>query len=461
MAQKRNKFSSRFGFIAAAAGSAVGLGNIWKFPFEVGKGGGAAFLLIYLFFCFVLCYPILITEIAIGRKSQKNPVGSFRTINHPNWTFIGYLSVLCGVLILSFYNVVAGWVFGYFVEILLGNFDIGKNFENYIADIAEVGGYSLLFMVVTAFIVSKGITNGIEKASKLLMPILVFIMLFLAIYSLTLDNAFEGVKFYLVPDISKLNIEVIYRALGQSFFSLSLGMGALITYGSYLKKNEDIISSGAIVTLSDVGIAFLAGMMIFPIVFSQGLSTDGGTGLIFVSMPGIFQSMGPVIGIVIGSLFFLLLSFAALTSTISLMELPVSYLVDQKKIKREIAVWISAGTIFVIGIPSLIGNGYSAFFSNFITYFGADESTDFMTFITDIALNSLLPLGGLFISIFAVYIWKRRKLFRELSYGNEKFLKSWIAKYVGFCLQYIAPVVLGIVFVITVLEIFFGIHLFK
>jgi NSS family neurotransmitter:Na+ symporter len=315
-------------------------------------------------------------------------------------------------------------------------------------------------MVVTAFIVSKGITNGIEKASKLLMPVLVTIMLFLSIYALTLDNAMEGVKFYLVPDLSKLNLEVIYRALGQSFFSLSLGMGALITYGSYLRKNEDIISSGAIVTLSDVGIAFLAGLMIFPMVASQGLNTDGGTGLIFVTMPGVFETMGPILGIVIGSLFFLLLSFAALTSTISLMELPVSYLVDQQNIKREIAVWISAGVIFIIGIPSLIGNGYSEFFSNFITYFGADKPTDFMTFISDLALNTFLPIGGFFIAIFAVYIWKRRNLFRELSYGNEKFLKSWIAKYVGFCLQYIAPVVLGITFIITVLEIFFGISLF-
>jgi NSS family neurotransmitter:Na+ symporter len=461
MVQKRNRFSSRFGFIAAAAGSAVGLGNIWKFPFEAGKGGGAAFLIIYLIFCFVLCYPILITEVAIGRRSQKNPVGSFTSIRHPNWTFIGYLSVMCGVLILSFYNVVAGWVFGYFVEILLGNFDIGKNFGTFITDISEVGGYSLLFMVVTAFIVSKGITNGIERASKILMLLLVSIMLFLAIYALTLDNALEGVKFYLVPDLSKLTIEVIYRALGQSFFSLSLGMGALITYGSYLNKKEDIISSGAIVTLSDAGIAFLAGLMIFPIVFSQGLSTDGGTGLIFVSLPGVFENMGPILGIIIGSLFFLLLSFAALTSTISLMELPVSYLVDQKRIKREYSVWISGGVIFLIGIPSLIGNGYSEFFSNFITYFGAEKPTDFMTFITDLALNTLLPIGGFFISIFAVYIWKRRKLFRELSYGNEKFLKSWMARYVGFCLQYIAPVVLAITFVITVLEVFFGVHLFQ
>jgi NSS family neurotransmitter:Na+ symporter len=180
-----------------------------------------------------------------------------------------------------------------------------------------------------------------------------------------------------------------------------------------------------------------------------------------MSLPSVFENMGPTLGIVIGSLFFLLLSFAALTSTISLMELPVSYLVDQKNIRREIAVWISAGAIFLIGVPSLLGNGYSEFFTNFITYFGAEKATDFMTFITDLALNTFLPLGGFFIAIFSVYVWKRRKLFRELSYGNEKFLKSWIAKYVGFCLQYIAPVVLGITFIITVLEIFFGVTIFN
>ena len=461
MVSNRNKFSSRFGFIAAAAGSAVGLGNIWKFPFEVGKGGGAAFLLIYLVFCFVLCYPLLITEVAIGRRAHKSAVGAFKALSFPRWTFLGLMSVICGTLILSFYNVVSGWVFGYFVEILLGNFAVGENFGHFVTDISEVGGYSLLFMVVTAFIVSKGVTHGIERASKLLMPVLVVILLSLVLYSFTLDNAMAGIEFYLLPDFSKLNIEVLYRALGQAFFSLSLGMGALITYGSYLKKNEDIISAGAIITLADAGIAFLAGLMIFPIVFSQGLDTTGGTSLIFVSLPGVFESMGPILGVVIGSIFFLLLSFAALTSTISLLELPVAYLVDQGHMKRDLAVWISAAVVFLLGIPSLLGNGYSQFFTEFVTYVGAEKSTDFMTFISDIASNSLLPFGGLLTAIFAVYVWRRKNLFRELSYGRPGFLKSWIAKYVGFCLQYISPVVLGAIFILTVLEIFLGIHLFK
>jgi len=461
MISKRNKFSSKFGFIAAAAGSAVGLGNIWKFPFEVGKSGGAAFLLLYLLFCFVLCYPLVITEIAIGRKAQKSPVGAFKVLKLRRWTFMGILGVLCGVVILSFYNVVAAWVFGYFVEMLLGNFEVGSQFADFVKDIEMIGGYSLFILAVVAFIVSRGVTKGIEKASKILMPVLIGILIFLIIYALTLDNSIEGIKFYLVPDFTKINIEVIYRSLGQAFFSLSLGMGILITYGSYLKKSEDIVFSGAVITLLDVIIAFLAGLMIFPIVFSQNISTDGGTGLIFITMPGIFATMGPAWGIIIGASFFLLLAFAAITSIISLLELPVSFLVDQLEIKRDYAVWISAAFIFLLGIPSLVGNGYSDYFTNFISYYGTDESVDFMTFLTDISSNTLLPFVGFLTAVFAVYIWRRRRLYKELHYGNERFLKSWISKYVGFCLQFIAPVVLAVTFVITILEIFFGIQLFK
>jgi len=461
MIGKRNKFSSKFGFIAAAAGSAVGLGNIWKFPFEVGRSGGAAFLLLYLLFCFVLCYPLLITEIAIGRNAQKSPVGAFKAIHHRQWTFMGILGVLCGVLILSFYNVVTAWVFGYFIEMLLGNFEVGRQFTTFTSDIEMIGGYSLFILAVVAFIVSRGVTRGIEKASKVLMPVLIGILIFLIIYSLTLDNAIEGIKFYLIPDFSKISIDVVYRALGQAFFSLSLGMGILITYGSYLKSREDIVFSGAIITLADILIAFLAGLMIFPIVFSQNIQTDGGPGLIFITMPGIFQAMGPAWGIAIGSLFFLLLTFAAITSIISLLELPVSYLVDQHEIKRDYAVWISAGIIFLLGIPSLIGNGYSEYFTHFIRYYGSEASIDFMTFLTDVSSNTLLPFVGFLTSIFAVYVWKRKKLFRELHHGNEHFKNSWLSNYVGFCLQFIAPVVLAITFILTILEIFFGIYIFS
>ncbi len=456
----RGSFTNKFGFIAAAAGSAVGLGNIWKFPFEVGKGGGAVFLVMYLIFCFVLCYPIMVTEIAIGRRAKKSAALAFRPLGHPNWNFIGVIGVLCGVLILSFYNVVAGWVLGYFVEILEGNFDIGSQFPDYVKNVSTVGGYALAFMIATAVIVSQGVTKGIEKASKILMPVLLFIILVLVVYALTLDNAIEGVKFYLLPDFKKVNIEVIYRALGQAFFSLSLGLGALMTYGSYLGRKEDIISASALITLADIGIAFLAGLMIFPIVFSQGIEPQGGSGLIFMTMPGIFETMGPTIGIIVGSLFFLLLSFAALTSTISILELPVAFLVDKYHIKRQRAVWISAGVVFLIGIPSMVANGYSEFFSEFITYVGRDTATDFMSFLTDTASNTLLPFGGFLVSIFTIYVWKRKKLFRELSHGNPGFTQSFIAKYISISLQYIAPVILGAITIITILETFFSIKLF-
>lgn len=459
MAADRSKFSNKFGFIAAAAGSAVGLGNIWKFPFEVGNGGGSAFLIVYLVFCFVLCYPILVTEIAIGRKSQKSAAMAFKPLGHPRWSIVGILGVFCGVLILSFYNIVAGWVLGYFVEMLLGNFDIGKNFGTYIQDIAEVGGYTIAFLIATTYIVSMGVTKGIEKASKLLMPVLLAIIIILTIYAFTLDGASEGIHFYLVPDFSKLNLNVIYRALGQSFFSLSLGLGAMMTYGSYLSSKENIASAGVYITLADVGIAFLAGLMIFPFVFSQGLTPEGGAGLIFITMPGIFETMGPTLGVVIGSLFFLLLAFAALTSTISLMELPVAYMVDKHKIKRKKAVWYSAGIIFLLGIPSMLGNGYSEYFTSFITYVGAEKPVNFMDFVTDVASNTLLPFGGLMVSIFAIYAWKRQKLFEELSVGNPNFTKTFLSRYIAFSLKYICPPILGIIFIITVLEIFFGVKI--
>ena len=339
----RGNFSSKAGFILAAAGSAVGLGNIWKFPFEVGNGGGAAFVVLYLLFCFLLCFPVMVSEIAIGRHTMRNPVGAFDALGFKKWNFVGKLGLICGVLILSFYNVVAGWAFGYFIEMLFGNFEIGQNFGGYIKDIFRVGSYAIVFMLTTAFIVSKGISGGIERAAKILMPTLIVMILGLVIYAATLPNAMKGISFYLVPDFSEINITVIGGALRQAFFSLSLGMGALITYGSYVSKNDNIISSAAYITLMDVGIAFIAGLMIFPFVaFNLGGDMSqvsqpgfGGPGLIFVTLPGVFETLGSVWGVIIGSFFFLLLSFAALTSTVSLLEVPVAYVVDEHKVNRN------------------------------------------------------------------------------------------------------------------------------
>ncbi len=459
MAQ-RGGFSSRLGFILAAAGSAVGLGNIWKFPFEVGQGGGAAFVAMYLLFCFILAFPVMITEIAIGRKTQLNPAGAYTALGFKKWRIVGILGIICGTLILSYYNVVAGWAFGYFVEMVSGNFEVGNQFGAYVKNIFKVGGYAIIFMIATTFIVSKGVSGGIEKAAKILMPTLIVMILGLVFYALTLPNAMKGVEFYLVPDFSKINLSVIRSALGQAFFSLSLGMGAIVTYGSYVNKNENIVTSAVFITLADVGIAFIAGLMMFPFVFSQGLETTGGAGLIFQTLPGVFESLGPTLGIVIGGAFFLLLSFAALTSTVSLLEVPVSYVVDEYKMKRKKAVWVVAIVIFLLGIPSLMANGYSGFLSSFITYVGADSPTDFMTFLGHVANDTFLPLGGILITIFTAYVWRKENLNKEIESGFSSFKGSFAEKYINLAVSFISPVILSILLVMSVLETFFGITLF-
>jgi len=459
MATQRGGFSSRLGFILAAAGSAVGLGNIWKFPFEVGQGGGAAFVVMYLIFCFVLCFPVMVAEIAIGRKTQLNPVGAFKSLGYKNWAIVGYLGLASGVLILSFYNVVAAWAFGYFIDILFGTFSVGEEaFGGFVADYVKVGGYAVLFMISTAYVVSKGVSGGIEKAAKILMPTLFIMILALIVYALTLPNAMEGIKFYLVPDFSQITGKVVYSALGQAFFSLSLGMGALITYGSYVSKNDNIVSAAASITLMDVGVATLAGFMIFPFVFSQGIETTGGPGLIFMTLPGVFEGLGPILGIAVGALFFLLLSFAAFTSTISLLEVPTAYMVDEQKMPRKKATWTVAIFIFIVGLPSLLSSGAVDSLTHFVNLKGAGEK-NFMDFIGLIASDTFLPLGGFLISVFTAYVWKKENFNKEMASGDEEIRGSWLQSYVDFAIGYVCPVLLGSIFIVTVLDNFLGIKI--
>ncbi len=458
MATQRGGFTSRLGFILAAAGSAVGLGNIWKFPFEVGQGGGAAFVVMYLIFCFVLCFPVMVAEIAIGRKTQLNPVGAFTALGYKRWSIVGYLGLASGVLILSFYNVVAAWAFGYFIEILLGHFDIGKRFGEFTSDWITVGSYSIIFMLGTAYVVSRGVSGGIEKAAKILMPTLFVMIIALILYALTLPNAMDGIRFYLVPDFSQITGKVVYSALGQAFFSLSLGMGALITYGSYVSKNDNIVSSAASITLMDVGVATLAGFMIFPFVFSQGIETNGGPGLIFITLPTIFEGLGSTLGVIVGGLFFLLLSFAAFTSTISLLEVPTAYMVDEKKIDRKKATWIVAIFIFAVGIPSMLSAGAVESLTHFVTLKGAGEQS-FMDLVALIASDTFLPLGGFLISVFTAYVWKKENFNLELANGDESIKGSWLQSYVDFAISYICPLLLGIIFIITVLDNFLNVKI--
>ena len=454
----RGQFDSRLGFIFAVAGSAVGLGNIWGFPFRVSEGGGAAFVLVYLLCCFLLCFPVMVAEIAIGRKTRLSPVKAFQALGHPRWSILGYLGIGSGVLILAFYNVIAAWALGYFVELMSGHFEIGARFSEFTADWIKVGIYSLVFLGTTAYVVGKGIAGGIEKVARIMMPVLLCMMLALSIYGLTLPGAMEGVGFYLLPDWSKLSPVMVYSALGQAFFSLSLGMGALITFGSYLSSKENIITAAAWITLIDIGVAFVAGFMIFPLVFSQGLESQGGMGLIFQTLPGVFAGMGPELGLVVGASFFLLLSFAAFTSTIALLEVPTSFVVDGRGWPRKTVAWCLAGLIFLIGIPSLLSKGAVDSLTHFVTLQGTSELS-FMSFTALIASDSFLPLGGLLIAVFVAYVWRLQDFNQELAIEGAGQLSRWLQRYVNFALCYICPVILGLMFVVTMADNFFGLAL--
>lgn len=503
MSATRSGFSSRIGFVAAAAGSAVGLGNIWKFPYETGENGGAAFLLIYLVCIFLIGFPLMVGEIAVGRRTQSNPYGAYRQLGGKGWGWVGLWGVLCGVMILSFYNVVAGWAFSYFIETsfggLLNKEDFGGYFGDFIGNVGfELVIFSFLFMVATAFIVARGVQKGIEAASKILMPTLFIILIGLIVYALTLSGAGKGVSFYLIPDFSKITLGTVYSATGQAFFSLSLGMGALITYGSYISKKENIVSAAGVVTIADSLVAFLAGLLIFPLVFSQGMEPGAGPGLVFVSLPGIFHSMGPLLGRVIGGGFFLLLCVAALTSTVSLLEVPVAYLVDEKKMPRRTAVILMAAIIFALGVPSmysqggsetftslvrtyepqtLTAEGYEAYQANTwynaekVTVVSSNESTgevtifgprsrSFFDLIEDIFSSIGLPLGGFLLSIFIALKWKTQSMTEEILSGFENYKGSIWEKFLNTMIRFVCPLALGLIFSLTVLQKFFGILLF-
>ena len=461
MEKQRGTFSNRLGFIAAAAGSAVGLGNIWKFPYEVGENGGAAFLVIYLFFAFVICMPIMVGEIAMGRNTRSNPYGAFRKLGGKKWGIVGFIGVLSGIFILSFYNVVAGWAFGYFLQItfgdLLGQSDYSAYFGDYVAHVSDNLLYSLAFMVLTALIVIAGVKKGIERWTKILMPLLIALIVGLIIYAITLPNASAGLEFYLVPDFNNVTGKTYYMALSQAFFSLSLGMGAIITYGSYISKSDNIITSAALVTTADALIAFMAGLLIFPLVFFQGIEPTEGPGLVFVSLPGIFEAMGPILGKIIGGGFFLLLCFAALTSTVSLLEVPTAFVTDETNYSRKKTVMGLAALVFILGLPSMLGQGAVGMFTEFMTYGG--ETKSFMGVVIDIFSDIGLPLGGFLISIFVAYRWRTHRAADEIEQGHKHFRGSWGEKFFNVVISYISPIVVGVMVIIIFLNKFTGLDI--
>lgn len=455
MSEHRGIFSSRMGFILTAAGSAVGLGNIWRFPYLAGENGGAAFLFIYLICVFTLCVPVMIGEIAIGRRAGTDAYGSYKKLGGGKWGYLGLFGIAVGIFILSYYNVVAGWAFGYFLEISFGNLlnhqNFGAFFGEYVTNSGTILLFSLGFMVMTAVIVGQGIAAGIEAANKIMMPALYVILIALIIYSLTLPNAMEGLKFYLVPDVGKINTQTIFDGLRQAFFSLSLGMGTLMTYGSYMRKDQNIISSAATISIADTSVAFLAGLMIFPLVFSEGVEPTQGPPLVFIVLPQIFHSMDPILGRFIGGSFFLLLCFAALTSTISLLEVPVAYLVDQKKFSRKRVSWGVALLIFAIGLLSMLSMGQVDFLTKLSFY----QDRDFLTFVSDMCDISL-TVGGTMMCLFIRYRWKIHNMDEEVALGANGYLQSATRKYLDVTISWICPILLGIMSILIILDKFIG-----
>ena len=425
----------------AASGSAVGLGNVWKFPYIAGQNGGGAFVIVYLICIAVVGLPIMLAEFTVGRKTSLNPVGAFQQLKPGTpWVGIGFMGVLAGFLILSFYGVVGGWTIAYVVKAVTHSLDqftnpadAGKFFGSFIASTGEVLFYHALFMGLTIAIVIRGVHGGIEKACDILMPTLVGMLVILMIRALTLDGAMEGLRFYLYPDFSKLTGQSVLLAMGQAFFSLSLGMGAMITYGSYLPAKENLTSATLYVVLFDTLIALLMGLVIFPAVFAMGLEPTEGPGLVFSVLPAVFTGMP--FGWVASIIFFTLLAIAALTSAISLLEVVVAYFIDQKGWGRKKSVLTMGLVIFVIGIPSGLSFGLLA-----------DTQLLGMTFfdhVDNIASNYLLPIGGMLTALFVGWVWGTKAAHTEIERHETKF--HW-AGYWEFVIRYIAPVAVAIVF---------------
>ena len=411
------QFGSRLGFILAAAGSAIGLGNIWRFPYSAGENGGAAFVLVYLGFVALIGIPVLLAELSIGRASGKNPVGAFRELDPGDgrsWSGVGLLGVITGFGILSFYSVIAGWTLSYLGRVLAGDFSNAMSpesskaiFTGIIADPVEVVAMSGVFLLLTGAVVRGGVSGGIERAAKVLMPLFFVILVVLAGRAVTLPNADKGLAFLFSPDFSKLTGVAVMSALGQALFSLSLGMGAMITYGSYLQKKESLGAAGISVAAFDTMIALLAGLIIFPAMFSVGAEPSGaGPGLVFVTMPAIFDQLPA--GQAFGVAFFALLAVAALTSTISLLEVVVAYLVGQRGWTRERAVWVATGVCFGLAVPSALSQGA-------VPGLGSDAlGESFLDWMNILFGNVTLAVGALFIALFAGWRWGADKARQEM-----------------------------------------------
>ena len=440
--KKRDGFGSKLGIIAAAAGSAIGLGNIYRFPCELGNNGGAAFLLVYLAVVIFLGIPVMLSELVIGRRSQSNSVGAFKKLAPKTaWPLVGYMGVLCGFIIFAFYSTVSGWTLEYIVKAATNSFhdkDLSA-IEQDFSDFHNMGWrnvmWQAIFIFLTGYVVFKGVQNGIEKYAKILMPLLLVLLIVLGIRSSTLPGAKEGLAFLFSPDFSKIDGKVLISALGQGFFSLSLGMGVLITYGSYVKKSDNLTSTAFSVVLADTLIAVLAGIVIFPAAFSFGIRPTAGMGLVFNTIPMIFNQMAG--GYVFCIIFFVLLAIAALTSTISLLEVVVAYISEELHLNRKWATVVACAATMLIGSFASL-----SLMENTPFTVGSRPVFDMMDFVSS---NILLPLGGVLIVIFVGWYLGKQKFFEEVT--NEGKLKSPLRKIIFFIVRYLAPLAIAVIFI--------------
>ena len=446
MEKQRENWGSRIGFILAAAGSAVGLGNIWRFPYLTGENGGSAFILIYLVFVFAIGLSVMIAEFTVGRSTGLAAVGAFKTYSD-RWTFAGVMGVLAAFLIMGFYPVVGGWALAYVLESITGLMSqtpdqIGDSFGAFIYGATQPLVWMLIFLGMNILIVAKGIKGGIEKAAKILMPTLFVLLAVIAIRSLTLEGAGAGIDFIFRPDFSEVTGATFLAALGQAFFSLSLGMGCMITYGSYLSKKETLASNALIVTGLDVGVALLAGIAMFPALFAFGMEPAQGPGLVFVVIPIVFSQMGGI-GTLMGIIFFVALTVAALTSSVSLMEVVVAYFIDQRDMARPKAVYLTGAGFAIMGVLASLSLGVFDPLPVFNVGF-----FDLFDILSD---KVFLGLGGMFIAIFTGWVVNKDTLKKELTNDGTTEFKLFEVWYV--LIKFIIPPAVAIVAVAGIIDI--------